>query len=59
MWAIDILGCVGTHNERETEETKKRKIRLWMAGIMRIPIVVAMAAIWYVITAVRMMYYAD
>lgn len=39
------------------EETKKRKIRLWMALIMLLPIVAAMIAVLYVVT-VLMLYFA-
>ena len=45
-----------TVTKTETEETKTRKIRLWMVLIMLIPMVAAIVAIGYVVTAL-MIYY--
>ena len=43
--------------KKETDEKKKRKLRLWMVLIMLIPIVAAIAAVALVVTAL-MLYYA-
>ena len=40
--------------KKTDEEAKKRKIRLWMGLIMLIPIVAAMVAILYVVTALML-----
>ena len=42
--------------KRAEEEAKKRKIRLWMAMIMLIPIVVAIVAVLLVVTALMLLY---
>ena len=42
--------------KRTEEEAKKRKIRLWMALIMLIPIVAAAVAVAFVVTALMMLY---
>ena len=43
--------------KKETDEKKKRKLRLWMVLIMLIPIVAAIAAVSLVVIAL-MMYYS-
>lgn len=40
--------------KKANEETKKRKIRLWMVLIMLLPIVAAMIAVLYVVTALML-----
>ena len=42
--------------KRAEEEAKKRKIRLWMALLMLIPIVAAIFAIALVVTALMILY---
>ena len=42
---------------KKAEETKKRKIRLWMVLIMSIPIVAAIAAIMLVVIALMLVPY--
>ena len=43
--------------KKATEETKKRKLRLWMVLIMLLPMLAAVAAIGYVVFAL-VLYYA-
>ena len=40
--------------KKTDEEAKKRKIRLWMVLIMLLPIVAAMIAVLYVVTALML-----
>ena len=40
--------------KKTDEEAKKRKIRLWMALIMLLPIVAAIAVVLYVVTALML-----
>ena len=51
-----VLIPVGLKLKHETDEGKKRKIRLWMALLMLIPIVAAIFAIALVVTALMILY---